>query len=389
MARSKRNDLVAGVFIIVAMAALVVVLSLIGEWTEMGREMKSYKVRFEQIPGVKLGSSVLLASSPIGEVTAIDAQWAMDEKTGTKRFDHYLLTVEIPSNVLLYQNAHIAIETKLIGEGAAINILSVGDEKPLVGPIVGRSGTAMASAVEALGIGEEQKKQIADTIANVNQLSSDLREKVPTILASVQKSAERLDTITKQIDGILTENRDKLKGSISNDNEITEELRGLIKDNRGKIGESVENINQMTADTRSKLKTLTDNLVVTSNDVRALMAANRINLHDIIVNLRQTSEQFRAGSIEIRRAPWRLLHKPDQQEADTMNVFDASRNYATAVGDLRSTSTTLDSLTKLQAGGVPVDKKMLLEMLDRVRASLQKYEEAEDALWKEWAEADK
>jgi len=388
MARSRRNDLVAGVFILVAMAALVAVLGLIGKWTEMG-EMKSYEVRFEQIPGVKLGSSVLLASSPIGEVTAIDAQWAEDEKTGTKRFDHYLLTVEIRSDVLLYQNARIVIETKLIGEGAAINILSVGDDRLVSEPIAGRSGTAMASAVEAIGIGEEQKQQITEIIADVKQLSEDLRTRVPPILVSVQKSAERLDTITRQVDGILAENRDKLKGSIANVNEITEEVRGMIKDNRGKIAESVENVNRMTTNTRARLKTLTDNLVVTSNDVRALMAANRINLHDIIVNLRQTSEQFRAGSIEIRRAPWRLLHKPDQQEADTMNVFDASRNYATAVGDLRSTTTTLDSLTKLQAEGVPVDKKMLLEMLDRVRASLHKYEEAEDALWKEWAEADK
>jgi len=364
MARSKRNDLVAGVFIIVAMAALVVVLSLIGKWTEMGREMKSYEVRFEQIPGVKLGSSVLLASSPIGGVTAIDAQWAEDEKTGTKRFDHYLLTVEIPSNVLLYQNAHIAIETKLIGEGAAINILSVGHEKPVSEPIAGRSGTAMASAVEALGIGEEQKKQIADTIANVNRLSGDLREKVPAILASVQQGAERLNQITEKIDGILAENRSKVKSSI-------------------------DNINALTADTRVKLEKLTENLVETTNNIRGLVAANSTNINSMADNLRRTSEELKAGSIEIRRAPWRLLHKPDRQEADTMNVFDATRNYATAVGDLRSTSTTLDSLTKLQAKGVPVDKKMLLEMLDRVRASLQKYEEAEEALWKQWGQADK
>ncbi|NIA22059.1 MAG: hypothetical protein GWP05_08895, partial [Anaerolineaceae bacterium] len=335
---------------------------------EMGKEMTFYKVRFDQIPGVKEGSSVLLASSPIGQVSAIDAEWIKDQKTGGKRFDYYVLTLEIPRDVRLYQNAHVAIETKLIGEGAAINILSVGDDEPVGGritePIIGRSGTAMGSAVEALGIGEEQKKQISETIANITQLSKDLREKVPAILASVRQGAERLNKITEKIDGILAENRPNVKSSI-------------------------DNINALTADTRKKLGTLTENLVETTNNIRGLVAANSTNINSVTDNLRRTSEELKAASIEIRRAPWRLLHKPDKREADTLNIFDASRNYATAVGDLRSTTTTLDSLTKLHAEGVPVDKKMLLEMLDRVRASLRKYEEAEDALWKEWAEVDK
>ncbi|HOI55302.1 MAG TPA: hypothetical protein PLP01_08645, partial [Phycisphaerae bacterium] len=114
---------------------------------------------------------------------------------------------------------------------------------------------------------------------------------------------------------------------------------------------------------------------------------NRMNLADTFSNMRQTSEQLRAASIEIRRAPWRLLHRPDDRESDTLNIFDATRNYAVAAGDLRSTTANLESLTRLKDEGVSVDQKMILEMLDRVRASLDKYGQAEDALWQQWEKA--
>ncbi|MBN2584656.1 MAG: MCE family protein [Planctomycetes bacterium] len=389
MARSKRNDLMAGIFILVAFAALIGVMVLVGKLNEIGAKTNIYQVRFEQIPGVKPGSAVLLAGSPIGQVTDVMPQWAEDEKTKTKRFSHYELTIEVPEYVQLYQDALISVETKLIGEGASINIQSVGEGKALTGPIDGRSGTALGSAVEAIGIGEEQKKQITEIIANVNQLSSDLKTKIPPLVASIQKSADRLDTITEKVDGILTENRDKLKDSMTSIKTVTGDLQAMIKENRVKIDESVSNIQALTGDMKTKLASVGDNLVATSGDVRALVAANRMNLSDTFSNMRQTSEQLRAASIEIRRAPWRLLHRPDEREADTLNIFDASRNYAVAAGDLRSTTANLESLTRLKDEGVPVDQKMILDMLDRVRASLDKYGQAEDALWQQWEKADK
>ncbi|NLX57988.1 MAG: MCE family protein [Phycisphaerae bacterium] len=387
MARSKRNDLVAGIFILLALSALLVIMVLVGKLNEIGTVTKTYQVRFEQIPGVKAGSAVLLAGSPVGQVTEVVAQWSQDEATQAKRFSHYLLTIDVPENVELYQDALISVETKLIGEGASVNIQSVGEGAALKGPIQGRSGTALGSAVEAIGIGDEQKKQITEIISNVNQLSSDLKTKIPPLVASIQKSADRLDAITEKVDGILAENRDKLKDSMTSIKDVTADLQAMIKENRAKIDESVGNIQALTGDMKAKMATVGENLAATSGDVRALVAANRMNLADTFSNMRQTSEQLRAASIEIRRAPWRLLHRPDDRESDTLNIFDATRNYAVAAGDLRSTTANLESLTRLKDEGVSVDQKMILEMLDRVRASLDKYGQAEDALWQQWEKA--
>ena len=106
-----------------------------------------------------------------------------------------------------------------------------------------------------------------------------------------------------------------------------------------------------------------------------------------LAGLRQTSEQLEAAAVEIRRAPWRLLHQPDEREADTLNIHDASRNYARALADLRSVSATLRTLLEIRDAGEAVDEEMLKGMVARLKAGFQKYEEAEKALWEEWEKA--
>ena len=69
MARSRRNDFVAGLFIIAALLALAAVLWRVTKWEDIGRVTRTYHVRFNHAPGIKVGSEVQLGGVPVGEVT--------------------------------------------------------------------------------------------------------------------------------------------------------------------------------------------------------------------------------------------------------------------------------------------------------------------------------
>jgi ABC-type transporter Mla subunit MlaD len=200
--------------------------------------------------------------------------------------------------------------------------------------------------------------KINEVVTNINNVTSGLNARMPQI----GKSIDKLESSIASIDRILDENRANIKSSISN-------------------------IESVTQSAKVSVPLIFGNLSGASADIRTLIAANRMNLSDTMVNLRETSEQLKAASEEIRRAPWRLLYKPEKREADTLNIYDASRSYADAASDLNSAATTLETLMKLRKGGVPVDEKALAEALDRVKAGLARYSQAEDALWKHWGAA--
>lgn len=387
MARSKRNEFVAGLFILVSIAVLVVILVMVGNWSALYQARTAYFVKFEQAPMIKAGSAVRFKGQDVGRVESVDLRWrVVDETTGSRQY-FYTLELEIPATIELRRDAQISIESPPIGETAWVNISSVGQgelaKDTAREPLVGHGGDMIQALLEAIGVSDEQKKQISDTIANMAAITaslretapklrevtenmaavtSDLRERMPEVITKVDDTAAKMKSAASRVDGILAENRENLKAAI-------------------------DNVADLTQSARQRAEELLENLTVASGDIRSLVAANRMNVTDTMVNMRETSEQLKAASEEIRRAPWRLIHKPDEREADTLNVFDASRNYATAVADLNSLAATLKAMLDMKAEGAPVDPELIRGMLDRLKAAFQRYGEAEDALWKEWGKA--
>ena len=390
MARAQRSEFLAGIFILIALVALGAVLVAVGNWESLIRAKMTYYVRFDQAPMVKQGSLVLLGGMVKGRVTEVHTIFeVVDEATGAESF-HFVLAIELPKEIRLRRDAMVAIETKLIGEDAAVNIRCLGvgplatDTMP-DDPIEGHSGTAMDSAVEALGIGEEQKTQIAEILANIAEITASLKDTAPKI----ERVVDNIETVTgnlrdtmPELTASVREGADKLKGA-------GDRVNTILNENRENIKTAVTNVTEMTASAKTQVDELLANLTSASADIRTLVAANRMNLSDTLVNMRQTSEQLKAASTEIRRAPWRLLYRPEDREADSLNIFDASRNYANAVADLRTTAATIKTILDLKAEGVPVDQEVIVNMLDRLKAGFKKYEEAEEALWQEWGKTKK
>jgi len=384
MARSRRNEFVAGLFILVAIAVLVFMLVLVGNWEDLYRAQTVYYAEFDRVPNLKEGSPVLLRGSQIGRVSEMTLKKrVVDEKTRAVEY-HFLLALEVPSDIVLRRDANIGVGAAMVGETAWVDIRCVGTGDVATDtqsdPLMGRGGGMMEAAAEAFGVGEKQKAEIAAAIENLKEISASLRETAPKI-ASV---TDNVEAVTGDLKQRMPDIMAKADDTMAKMNSAAERVNNILDENRENLKSSVGNVAAITERAKKDFAELLDSLKAASRDIQALVAANRMNLSDAMVNIRQTSEQLKAASVEIRRAPWRLLHKPDDRESDTMNVFDASRNYANAVADLRSTATTLKALVDLKKEGVPVDAEVLATMFDRLKAGIAKYEEAESALWKQW-----
>lgn len=387
MARSKRNDFLAGLFILASAALLAGILIGIHDWTAKPGGLATWYVEFQQAAGVKVNSPVLLRGGPVGRVTSVE----MTCKAGTTCREAedfvYLVGLELPDKIRLRRNAVIVIEGKLIGDGASIDVLSIGNSSEPVAsksrdePIPGQSSDMMAGAAAALGIGDKEREEISISISNIKALTADLRQAGPKITSAMTN----VDNITSGLAAKMPQiaaTVDKLKSA-------SEQFDGILTENREKLKTSIANIESMTGSAKTDVGAILGAFAATSNDIRAVVSANRMNLTDMLANLRVTSEQLKAASLDIRRAPWRLLYKPEEREANSLNIYDASRSYAEAAADLHSATMTLESVAALHKEGVPVDDKVLHEMLDRVKTSLDRYGEAESALWKQWDAAGK
>jgi hypothetical protein len=102
------------------------------------------------------------------------------------------------------------------------------------------------------------------------------------------------------------------------------------------------------------------------------------------MNFAATSEHLKALAQEVRRAPWRLFATPDKKEVESLNLYDAARAFATAATDLEGISDTLRVMMEAKEKGIAVDAAVIQGMTDRLQDTFNHYQEAEEALWKQF-----
>ena len=101
----------------------------------------------------------------------------------------------------------------------------------------------------------------------------------------------------------------------------------------------------------------------------------------MIENIKQASDHLRAVAKDLRRHPWRLIHKPDAAESKEAHVFDAVREFAEASAKLDDTLGRLQALLASRPGGDSRQDPTLLAMRDKLKNSLEQFRAAEEALW--------
>ena len=422
-----RNRIIAGGFLLAAMAAAVAVLVFLGGWKSWFQETAAQRVHFQAAPNVKKGSPVLLAGYPIGRV--IDCYPKEDDRPIASRgaASHVVeIVISVPARYALRKTgARVTISQTLVGQSAAINIENVGTGDVVSDSehVMGRETSPFDDAARELGIGDTERSSIATIIAKVKNIVEALDKDLPEVIKDVKAAGKDLAEGTQkaketiaEMKQVLGENRENVKAAIANARSATEkvdkgagevvanvkiaseDVAAIVKENREDIrqtaqhlhsvtekadkdvGDIVANVKQASAD----IKAAVADFKVIAGDAKALMATNKGSLAVTLQNFRETSEHLLALSKEVRRAPWRLFATPDKKDVESLNLYDSARAFASAATDLETCADTIQVMLDAKQKGVDVDPEFLKGMLKRLQETFDKYQEAEKALLKEF-----
>ncbi|MGD0390635.1 MAG: MlaD family protein, partial [Tepidisphaeraceae bacterium] len=125
------------------------------------------------------------------------------------------------------------------------------------------------------------------TLANLNHVSGDLRDRLPPVLDRLQAVLDKA---------------------------------GVVVD---RASNSMRDIQAAVTNVRSA-----------SGSLRSILTDNHSRLEEIIASLKATGDNLKDASLEIRHSPWRLLYQPKPDEVANLNIYDSVRQFAEGANSL-------------------------------------------------------
>lgn len=401
--RGTRNNLLAGTLVIgCIVGAIIIVVMLAGGLEKLGKH--DYRVRFsiaDGVTGLEAGSRVLVGGRPVGVVKELDFDITEGgEAAGVE------VVISIDRRIKLRQGSTALLVSPLLGGSGTINFRSTGEGE---GEALDRTDVidgriAPPTMLAQAGYGEQQAQQVQNIIKNINDaseklnttlddakyLASDTREKWPAW-------SGRIDSITMNADEAMAKApklAEDVRARVESVRELLATAQGYLDENRENVKQGLDDFRAI-ADKGDAFMTrlngeLTEKVSTFLDDARSAFARAREavdgvamlkdeqlpNIRRMMANFRLASDQLALTLAEVRRSPWRLLYRPDKRELNFELLYDATRTYAAAVGDLRGASESIESL-KADASALSAHPERLDGMLLDLEGAFGRYKEAE------------
>jgi ABC-type transporter Mla subunit MlaD len=382
----ERNNLKAGIFILVSIALIVTVILSITGIERIFSPEQNRRVSFrlsDDLGGLQVGDEVRLGGFKVGVVKAIQVRDDVKEvasksapTTAPAKTDktRLLVTFTVPTRYELHEDAVVGVQSTITGT-ACLNISDIGtgkvagDEVALVG-----QPSALNSLLASLGgVGPELKPMIADARLAV----ADVRAKT---VPELNQALSKYKGAGAHLEDMLGQSKGDFRGTVANlksaTGTINEKLPGTMDAAHqfiARLDETVKN----TSGTLDDVKASMANFRSVSEKAREVIGGNKGKLDSMIASLKVTGDNLKAASAEIRHSPWRLLYKPGKGEVANLNLYDTARQFADGAGSLNDAALALrDALANKNAN--PEEVKELLKKLDE---SFANFRQVEDKLW--------
>ena len=408
--KSSSNNFLAGVFTIVGIVGFVFIILTLSGVSAFTQSRTKYIVQFELTDGargLKNGSDVAVGGQSVGEVKKVRFSPSMEAPTAVD------VEVAINSKVSLYEGAVVYQMKPLLGDVSAIDIPNVGNTKGhrfTEGEII-KGQVAPPSFLAQAGYGDKQKAEMQKMLENGAKVSEDIKkitegigDQVKPTMDAVSGAAKDVKDVTADVKAKMTEWSPRIENTLKNVEQLSKEslaTRALIDQGLEKAKAFIEKVQTLLADNTphientlrnaDELSTKLNNelyasVKVTMEDAQKglkefaaagqrisnLVAEQAPELRLTLANARLASDQLKLTMTEVRRNPWRLLYQPGKKELERELLYDAARDYATAISDLRGASASLEAVAA--AGCSP---ERMAEIQKAMQESFAKYKEAE------------
>jgi len=367
MARKTHSELTAGIFVLVALAVLIGVIVWLGGADMLSPARQVAVFYADEDAGsfnLQKGSFVQIGDAQVGKIARI----RFDADAGRTFY-----TAEIDrKDIKVHADGKVRVAAALIG-GARLVITDRGsDEAPLADaehPVA--LGGGLDQAMGNLEHASEKLALIADAVAR--ELDST---ESAGLLAKIHEIIDSLKLATADVAAIAADAKPKVSQTLEDVQAVASTIRTATDEN---LTELLVNLRESS----TEVLKISRNFGEVSGQVRQIVMLHRNNIDEIIDNMAQVSANLKATAKEVRRAPWRLLHTPDEQELDSQNIYDAATAFSNGAEQLDQAISKLTGLAAASPDGLPADDPELLKIRAQLEEAFGKFNKAEQALWKE------
>lgn len=413
-----RNNVRAGLFVA---ASLTIALAVFFTLQKLSFEQRTtYQIRFSVeagVAGLSPGGEVRIGGLKRGEVLAINPHY---EDGALRALD---VDIAISSSITVYRNAKVLRVAPLLGNTAWINFVTVGTprETNAAGASVEVATVPAGDRIEAIDapgmltsiVGEKSAEQIV-TIIDRATTFSEVLERVPsdydgTIVPALDAARDTIVELRAdygrwrlKVDEALTSATDaaaNLERATDGATALVADAHAVLRDNRPRIDNTLINVESASANARDAIddirtKTLPQVSDLLTQGERALVefadALDRLDkevaerlpdIRSFLSDARVAAQQLKLATIEVRRNPWRLLYRPSTEILEHEQLYEATRSFAFATGDLRSAADSIQEALKVRPHLLESDPDARDRLQRSLLDALDRYEEAQRRLF--------
>lgn len=285
----------------------------------------------------------------------------------------------VPAQYPLYPGSRVTVQSQITG-GARLNIESLGD--------------ASQPPLETGAVIEGHTLTLDDVMARIDGL-------VPVAEAGISSATATADSIrglTGRVEGEVDAVMSRYHAVMGTAESALAATRDLLGDSSSDLRQTFENVRQLTSDAREQIPSaladgralmqraratlekldpiLADGKAV-SAEARSVLVDNRAHIDQTLANLRRASVQLKGGVAEIRRAPWRLLNKPDPKDQRNLDLYEAARRFADGAHDLQAAALSI----QLAAADPNTDPERLDALREELAGEIASFVEVRQRLY--------
>lgn len=375
--------------VVAIILAVVIVVSIKGVGLAEGRDTRAVAFKFsDDLGGLRVGDDVRVGGHKVGVIRSIEPvgldgtepRLLVTFTVPTK----YRFRSDAIIGVQTSLTGSSALNVTDLGKGTVLAdnqvldgtpdpkssaLASLGDAAPIVKAILRDvQNQTLPKANAAI----DSFKQTGDAST---QLVNNVKGKVEPIVNKYEQVADKTGAMMDSVSGMVGPSQSDFKGTMANLNKITGDVKEKLPGMLTKVETAVDGATKALDDVQKTVANAKD----LSGSLKAVIGKNQGKLEGIIASVKTTGDNLKAASSEIRRSPWRLLYKPGKGEVANLNLYDSARQFADGAGSLNEAALALrDALADKNA--TPAEIRKHLESLETSFAS---FREVEDALWEQ------
>ncbi len=352
----RSSDYKAGMFIFLSLIAFAVFIFMLGDVKERFTPKKNVRVVFNFTVGLEIGAPVRYAGLLAGRVQEIDLLNSLDEEG----VDRVIVQAQINPSIKVRRDSIATIKTSGLMGGPYLDIRPGSSRSPVLADgeqLLGQDSfqfTQMGDMVEEVvlqvrkftqladsltvdsrdtlkafkvslenlnGILVDNRGEIRENLKNLARVSGELYKVLEGNGAKIGQTIEHIHSFTKKADRLMTDKEVNFVKIIEQTEGLTAQLESLLKENRVGITELVKSMKEDTGTIAKNISSASNSLDETLHQSSGILIENRRSILEMIQNLNESSRNLKAITEDVKRNPWKLVRKTDEQSEETKKEF--------------------------------------------------------------------